>query len=82
MENSKNGATELLMGAYRSDTISEVDINSILQALEDNRAQQEAQEMVEQYCNRASGELATLNLSYSAIRDLQEIVSFLMERNF
>ncbi|MBI4304226.1 MAG: polyprenyl synthetase family protein [Chloroflexi bacterium] len=77
-----NGLRTELVEIYRKEELSEGDLAAVLSILEAVGAQAAAQRLTRRYCEEARQTLDKAVLVPSAKRDLEELVSFLAERDF
>ncbi|MFW6151247.1 MAG: polyprenyl synthetase family protein [Chloroflexota bacterium] len=67
---------------YRSHTVDEDGVKSVMTVLDAVAARQKAQELAEDYCERAVQNLADTALPPSGKTDLEEVARFLVSRDF
>lgn len=82
LQTANGTSREELLNIYKKSDITEQEVNKILQILDDVDTRTHAEQLAEEYRNRALAELEALKVSQWAKANLEEIAYFLVERDF
>lgn len=82
MEKARDGLKEELVNIYQNGALDDSAVAAVLRILEATGAQAIAQEMTQQFCQRADQTVCRLALVPSGKHDLEALVSFVVERSF
>lgn len=82
LENAPEQTRAALIGAYQNGNMTDDDLGRILEALEAANARTSAEEMAQRYLDRALAAIERLDTSPDARRDMEELLRFLVQRNF
>jgi geranylgeranyl diphosphate synthase type I len=82
LQQAQGQARERLARIYRADTLEEDAVSSVLQTLESIGARAQAQQLAEQFRDRALDDLAATGVSALDRRELEHLAHFLVIRDF
>jgi len=82
LEKSKGEAREELLKIYQRKTIDNNGVNTVLEILHSIQANVQAQNMAKEFCDKALAEIDKMTLLPWAHDSLEEMVHFLVEREF